>query len=179
MYSKGSLAVAPEKKRGTAKGREVDMCKVLLFDKDEVIRMLYRETLEEEGFSVVDTGTHEIFCQMIEEESPDIVVMGADQDQWYSLKLLQTIRGRYADLPVILCTTYCHVKQDSKALAADYILVKGSDTGELLKSRIQMIQDTMVPSMMEVRHPAANGLWKQRDQKSSWYRSYNTYPCHA
>lgn len=154
------------------------MCKVLLFDKDEVIRMLYRETLEEEGFSVVDTGKHEIFCQMIEEESPDIVVMGADQNQWHSLHLLQTIRWRYSDLPVILCTTYCHVRQDSKALAADYILVKGSDTGELLKSRIQMIQNTMAP-MMELGHPATNGLSKHRDQESRWYGSYRNYPCHA
>ena len=82
------------------------MCKVLLLDRDEVIRMLYREILEEEGFSVVDTGRHEMFCEMVEEESPDIVVMGADQDPWASLNLLQTIRRRYYDLHVILCTTY-------------------------------------------------------------------------
>ena len=178
MQIKGSLAVAPEKRGCTAKGREVDMCKVLLFDKDEVIRMLYRETLEEEGFSVVDTGKHEIFCQMIEEESPDIVVMGADHNQWRSLHLLQTIRWRYSDLPVILCTTYCHVKQDSKALAADHILVKGSDTGELLKSRIRMIQNAMAP-MMEPGHPATNGPWKQGDQEPHWYGSYHNHPCHA
>ena len=136
------------------------MCKVLLLDKDEVIRMLYRETLEEEGFSVVDTGRHEMFCEMIEEESPDIVVMGADQDPWASLNLLETIRRLYYDLPVILCTAYSHVRHDPKALAADYILVKGSGTGELLKSRIQKIQDAMIP-IMKLGSTGTNGPWER------------------
>jgi len=148
------------------------MCKVLLLDKDEVIRMLYRETLEEEGFSVVDTGKHEMFCEMIGEESPDIVVMGADQDPWASLNLLQTIRRRYYDLPVILCTTYSHVKNDPRALSADLVLFKGADTGELLKSRIQKIQDSMV-YMMGLSSPGKEGPWERGERKYDWYGSFD------
>jgi len=150
------------------------MCKVLLLDKDEVIRMLYREILEEEGFSVVDTGRHEMFCERVEEESPDIVVMGADRDPWASLELLQTIRRRFYDLPVIICTTYSHVRQDSRALAADDVLFKGLDTGELLKSRIQKIQDSMT-SMMGLSSPGKNGPWERGEQESGWYGSFDDY----
>ncbi len=149
------------------------MCRVLLLDKDEVIRMLYRETIEEEGFLVLDTGTPEIFLEMIEQESPDIVVMGTDQNPWASLNMLQTIRERYFDLPVILCTTYSHARHDPKAMAADYILAKWSDTGERLTKQIQMIQDIMnsqsFPVSVQEREPESVALQlKPCEERSTW-----------
>lgn len=147
MCGDKSREIVPEKTGWIVKGLEICMCKVLLLDKDDIIRMLYREIIEEGGFSVVDTGNREMLREMIEEESPDIVVMGADQDPRASLDLLQSIRSLYNALPIILCTTYNHVKNNPKALLADCVLYKRSDTGELLKSRIQMIWNAMTSTM--------------------------------
>jgi CheY-like chemotaxis protein len=51
---------------------------------------------------------------------------------------LQEIRNRFHDLPVILCTAYDTYKEDPKAIAADYYVVKSFDLSEL-KMAIQRV----------------------------------------
>jgi two-component SAPR family response regulator len=47
-------------------------------------------------------------------------------------RLLQDIRNRHHDLPIILCTAYDTYKYDPKAIAADYYVVKSFDLSELI-----------------------------------------------
>ena len=107
------------------------MCKLLLLEKDETIRMLYRWELEEWGYSVVDTDKPEIFLKMITEDTPDVIVMAADLTEWNGCNLLQSIRNRYDDLPIILCIRYPHLEGSPKSFEADSVVVKGFDLGEL------------------------------------------------
>ncbi len=109
------------------------MCKLLLLEKDETIRMLYRWELEAWGYSVVDTDKPEIFLKMITEDTPDVIVMEAGLTEWNGCNLLQRIRNRYDDLPIILCIRYPYLEGAPKSFETDSVVVKGFDLGELRK----------------------------------------------
>ena len=47
------------------------------------------------------------------------------------LELLQEIRNRHYDLPVILCSAYDTYKEDQKSITANYYVVKSFDLSEL------------------------------------------------
>jgi len=60
------------------------------------------------------------------------------------LDILQYIRNRFYDLPVILSTAYDTFKEDMKSIAADFYVVKRFDLTEL-KNRIAMALETRLP----------------------------------
>ncbi len=115
------------------------MCKLLLMEKDEDLRMLYRFELEAWGYTVVDTGNSANVHQMIREETPDVVIMGAGFGKGNGSQLYQNIRKRYETLPVIVCFAYPHFRYESKSSISDLVF-KGFDASEL-KDRIQMNLD--------------------------------------
>lgn len=109
------------------------MCKLLLLDNDETMRMIYRDELEAWGYSVVDMGMSPNLLETIAHEAPEAIIMEAKLGACDGLDLLQTIRNRHSGLPIILCTAFPHVKHDPRALAADYVVVKGSKLEELMR----------------------------------------------
>jgi two-component system, response regulator, stage 0 sporulation protein F len=113
------------------------MRKLLLVDDDEAIRMLYSEELSEEGYDVVSIGGASGLLQLIERESPDLIVLDINLDKCSGLDLLQDIRNIHYDLPVVLCTAYGMFKDDLKSISADYYVVKSSNLNEL-KEKIRM-----------------------------------------
>lgn len=112
--------------------------KVLVVDDEKHIRMLYREELEAEGLSVVTSNGEEDIVDLIERERPRVVILdiklGANRS---GLDLLQEIRGKDQDLPVILSTAYDSFQHDLKSIAADYYVVKSVDLSEL-KSKVDL-----------------------------------------
>ena len=60
------------------------------------------------------------------------------------LDVLQEVRSRYYDLPVILCSAYGSYKGDVKSIAADYYVVKSSDLTEL-KQKIDNALAARIP----------------------------------
>ena len=76
--------------------------KILIVDDEEVIRMLYGEELEEDGYSVVTAGSGHGLIDMIGKEKPDLVVLDIKMAEHDGLDLLQDIRKDYYNIPVIL-----------------------------------------------------------------------------
>ena len=113
------------------------MNRILVVDDDEAIRMLYAEELSEEGYEVITNDGDSQIMTMIKEKKPDVIVMDIRLGQQDGLDLLQDIRNRYYNLPVILCTAYANFKYDLKSIAADYYVVKNSNLSEL-KTKIKM-----------------------------------------
>jgi two-component system response regulator (stage 0 sporulation protein F) len=113
------------------------MEKILIVDDEEVIRMLYGEELEEEGYKVVTAGSGHGLMEMIEREKPDLVILDIKMAEHDGLDLLQEIRKRFYNIPVILCSAYSSFKGDLKSIAADYYVVKSADLSEL-KQKIKM-----------------------------------------
>ncbi|SMC18786.1 Response regulator receiver domain-containing protein [Desulfacinum hydrothermale DSM 13146] len=120
------------------------MAKILVVDDEEHIRLLYSEELREAGYEVITADSGYKLLERIEEEKPDLVILDIKMVDYDGLDLLQDIRGRFYDLPVILATAYDTFKEDAKSIAADYYVVKSFDLTEL-KKKIAMALETHLP----------------------------------
>jgi len=119
--------------------------KVLIVDDEEHIRFLYSEELTDEGYDVVSTDSGFQLMELIEKEKPDVIVLDIKMVDYNGLDLLQDIRNKYYDLPVILCTAYDTFKEDMKSIAADHYVIKSFDLTEL-KSKIAAALEAHVPT---------------------------------
>lgn len=120
------------------------MARILIVDDEEHIRTLYTLELEDEGHEVLALETGRGLAEHIESFSPDVVVLDIKMVDVSGLDVLQEIRGRFYDLPVILCSAYGMYKGDLKSIAADYYVVKSSDLSEL-KQKIQTALEAKIP----------------------------------
>jgi two-component system response regulator (stage 0 sporulation protein F) len=113
------------------------MAKLLIVDDEEHIRYLYSEELTEAGYEVITADSGYNLLERIEEEEPDLVVLDIKMVDYNGLDLLQDIRNKFYDLPVVLCTAYDTFKEDMKSIAADFYVIKSFDLTEL-KTKIAM-----------------------------------------
>jgi two-component system response regulator (stage 0 sporulation protein F) len=113
------------------------MAKILIVDDEEHIRFLYSEELAEAGYEVLTADSGYKVLDRIDREKPDLVVLDIKMVDYNGLDLLQDIRNRYYNLPVVLCTAYDTFKEDMKSIAADYYVIKSFDLTEL-KTKIAM-----------------------------------------
>lgn len=121
------------------------MAKILVVDDEEHIRLLYSEELSEAGYEVITAADGYKLIEKIEEQKPDVVILDIKMIDYNGLDLLQKIRNKFYNLPVILCTAYDTFKEDIKSIAADYYVIKSFDLTEL-KNKISMALDAKVPS---------------------------------
>ena len=121
------------------------MYKILVVDDEKHIRLLYAEELEEEGYDVATASDGIGILERIEEEEPDVVILDIKMVSSNGLDVLQEIRNKYYNLPVILCSAYGSYKVDIKSIAADAYVVKSSDLTELTK-KIAQVFETTVPA---------------------------------
>lgn len=112
------------------------MSKILVVDDEAHIRLLYTEELTEEGYEVITAENGHNLLERIETEKPSVVVLDIKMVDYNGLDLLQDIRNKFYDLPIILCSAYDTFKDDMKSIAADHYVVKSFDLSEL-KSRIK------------------------------------------
>ncbi len=110
------------------------MAKILIVDDEEHIRMLYQVELEDEGYQVATASDGHKLVEKIETEKPDLVILDIKLAGYNGLDLLQEIRNRFYNLPVILCSAYDSFKRDVKSIAADFYVVKSSDLTQLKKT---------------------------------------------
>lgn len=117
------------------------MAKILLIDDEEHICQLYREELGDAGHEIASVNSGVDLLKHIELHRPEAVVLDIRLVDYDGLELLQEIRTRHHDLPVILCTAYDTYKNDPKAVAADYYVIKSFDLTPL-KAEIQKALET-------------------------------------
>lgn len=120
------------------------MSRILIVDDEEHIRTLYTLELEDEGHEVLALPTGRGLATHIDAFRPEVVVLDIKMVDANGLDVLQEVRTRYYDLPVILCSAYGSYKGDIKSVAADYYVVKSSDLTEL-KAKIQLALEARIP----------------------------------
>jgi len=121
------------------------MAKILVVDDEEHIRLLYSEELSEAGYEVITAGDGHKLIERIETDKPDLVVLDIKMVDYNGLDLLQEIRNKFYNMPVILCTAYDTFKEDIKSIAADFYVIKSFDLTEL-KKKIATALETHIPS---------------------------------
>jgi len=122
--------------------KEFPMPKILVIDDEENIRELYKIELIEEGYEVALAEDGKGLLDRIEEEEPNLIILDIMMAKYHGLDLLQDIRNRFYNLPVILCSAYDTFKSDLKSIAADYYVVKSSDLTELKKTIVKALEGT-------------------------------------
>ena len=120
------------------------MTKILIVDDEASIRMLYREEFQDEGYEVIEAEDGHKLTERIEKDQPDVIVLDIKMAAYDGLDLLQEIRQKFQDLPVIISSAYGAYKGDYKTLAADYYVVKSSDLSEL-KQKVRKALEGKVP----------------------------------
>jgi DNA-binding response OmpR family regulator len=120
------------------------MARILIVDDEEGIRMLYAMELEDEGYEVTTLPDGKDLLDVVERDKPDCIVLDIKMRDYNGLDLLQQIRRKHYNLPVILNSAYSSFKVDLKAVAADYYVVKSSDLGEL-KEKLRIALQTRIP----------------------------------
>ena len=119
------------------------MAKILIVDDEEHIRFLYSEELSEAGYEVITADSGYKLMERIEDEKPDLIVLDIKMVDYNGLDLLQDIRNKFYNMPVVLCTAYDTFKEDMKSIAADFYVIKSFDLSEL-KSKIAMALEAEV-----------------------------------
>ena len=137
MSSLGFEMSEPRTVPGKEEQGDKVMAKLLIVDDEEHIRYLYSEELSEAGYEVITADSGYKLLEKIEEEKPDLVVLDIKMVDYNGLDLLQDIRNKFYDLPVVLCTAYDTFKEDMKSIAADFYVIKSFDLTEL-KNKISM-----------------------------------------
>jgi DNA-binding response OmpR family regulator len=100
--------------------------------------------LQDEGYQVVTLPDGKDLLSVVDKERPDCVVLDIKMREYNGLDLLQELRKKYYDLPVILNSAYSSFKVDLKAVAADYYVVKSSDLSEL-KEKLKVALESQIP----------------------------------
>ena len=121
------------------------MAKILVVDDEEHIRLLYSEELNEAGYEVITAADGYKLIERIETEKPDLVILDIKMVDYNGLDLLQEIRNKFYNMPVILCTAYDTFKEDIKSIAADFYVIKSFDLTEL-KKKVATALETHIPS---------------------------------
>jgi len=119
------------------------MYKILIVDDDYAIRLLYQSELEDEGYSVTTTSGCLNILEQIEHLKPDLILLEIRLGEINGLDILQEIRDRYYDMPVILYSADSSFRYDLRAIAADYYVTKNIDLSAL-KFKIKMAFESIL-----------------------------------
>jgi CheY-like chemotaxis protein len=105
--------------------------KILLVDDEEHIRLLFKEELEEEGYSIDLASNGFEALEKLKEQHFDLVVLDIKMPGMDGIQTLNEIKKINKEQRVILCSAYGEFKQDFSSWVSDAYVVKSADTREL------------------------------------------------
>lgn len=116
----------------------MDKKKILLVEDEENERLLYKEELEKEGFSVTCCEDGNEAIPYIEKEHFDLVILDIQMPQINGIETLGKILTKKRNIPIIIYTAYPQYKEHFLTWAADAYIVKSTDLN-ILKDKIHTI----------------------------------------
>ena len=112
------------------------MSRILVVDDEKYMREWYFHELTGMGHEVSTARSAYKLMRKIRIFQPDLIILDIRLTDCDGLELLQEIRNSYPDLSVIICSAYDSYRDDIRALAADYYVIKSFDLSEL-KTKIK------------------------------------------
>lgn len=95
---------------------EATKVQILVVDDDELVRSLFKETLEEEGHTVVTADTSAKGLAYIIQRDFDLVFLDLKLPQTDGAEILREMRGIKRELPVVVITGYPGSEMMERAL---------------------------------------------------------------
>jgi two-component system, response regulator, stage 0 sporulation protein F len=105
--------------------------RILLVDDEEHIRLLFKEELEEEGYTIDLASNGFEALDKLKSSQFDLVVLDIKMPGMDGIQTLNEIKKINKDQRVILCSAYGEFKQDFSSWVSDAYVVKSADTREL------------------------------------------------
>ena len=113
--------------------------KILIVDDDPNILRLYKEELEEEGYTIVTASNGQEAIERFDQEDPDLVTLDILLPDIDGIKLLRQMKEKKPRLPIIMSTAYDY-RDDFAVWASEAYIVKSSDMTEL-KATIKKLME--------------------------------------
>jgi DNA-binding response OmpR family regulator len=113
--------------------------KILIVDDDQNILRLYKEELEEEGYTIVTASNGQEAIEKFDQEDPDLVTLDILLPDIDGIKLLRQMKEKKPRLPIIMSTAYDY-RDDFAVWASEAYIVKSSDMTEL-KATIKKLME--------------------------------------
>lgn len=107
------------------------MTKILLIGQNNFARRFLSQELMFEVCQLASAMGDASSLEIIEQSSPDLVIIDIDQAPSHGLDLLRDIRDQHYNLPVILLSAHDAHRQDPRAMASDFLVGKPLDLKEL------------------------------------------------
>lgn len=104
---------------------------ILIVDDEEHIRLLFKEELEDEGYSVDLASNGLEALEQVKRSAYSVIVLDIKMPGMDGIQTLAEIKKINKDQPVILCSAYGEFKQDFATWVSDGYVVKSADTREL------------------------------------------------
>jgi len=105
--------------------------KILVVDDEENIRILFKEELEDEGYTVDVAANGEEAIAKVKKNHFDLIVLDIKMPGMDGITALNEIKNMNKNQPVILCSAYGEFKQDFSSWVSDAYVVKSADLQEL------------------------------------------------
>ena len=109
----------------------MEQTRILVVDDEEHIRLLFKEELEEEGYSVDLASNGFEALEKIRGSSFSLVVLDIMMPGMDGIQTLNEIKKVNRDQHVILCSAYGEFKQDFSSWVSDAYVVKSANMQEL------------------------------------------------
>lgn len=116
------------------------MKKLLFADDEESIRLLYQEEFQEQGYEVILASDGFEALDKFNRYEPDLLVIDIKMPGMDGIELLQHVREKSREVPVILCTAYGEYKQNLETWASDEYIVKSANLEGLQQKIEQLLQ---------------------------------------
>lgn len=113
---------------------------ILIVEDEEALREIFSDELSEAGYNVLSSSLAEDCFRQLSTNKVDLLILDIKLPDLSGLELLEKIRKKYPDLPIIMATAYDSFRTDFAVWVAnvsDYI-VKPVDL-TVLKEKIKKI----------------------------------------
>ena len=107
------------------------MRKILLAEDEQSPRVLYKMDLEQDGHEVITARTAIEALELLGRELPQLVVVDLAVPGMDGLEPVLRILDREPKIPIVLIASHSAYANDFRTRAADALVMKPSDTGEL------------------------------------------------
>jgi two-component system response regulator (stage 0 sporulation protein F) len=134
------------------------MPKILVVDDEADMRFAVRMLLERSGHTVMEADSGDTALAKIDEKAPDLALLDMRLPGMDGIQILQKIREKQKDLPIIMVTGYGNVELADQAmqLGADHYLSKPFHNKELVDVIRQILQKRghVLPEIPKAASPA-------------------------
>lgn len=115
--------------------------KILIVDDEENIRLLFREELQDEGYTIDTAANADEAEKKIETFKPDLITLDIKMPGMDGIEFLRQLKKKDKKIKTIICSAYGSFKQDFRTWASEAYVVKSADLDELKSTIKKLLSD--------------------------------------